>query len=95
MRGIGATIGEISGIIGAIAAVVEEQGAATREIARSVQQAMHGAREVTGNIGGVARASVELDGAAARVLGAAGRSAERSGRLERKVEAFFSAMRTA
>jgi methyl-accepting chemotaxis protein len=45
------TIGEISRIAAAVAAAVEEQGAATQEIARNVHQAAIGTQEVTSNGG--------------------------------------------
>jgi len=40
--GIGSTIGNINEVASAIAAAVEEQGAATQEIARDVEQAARG-----------------------------------------------------
>jgi methyl-accepting chemotaxis protein len=42
----------------AIASAVEEQGAATQEISRNIQQAAQGTQEVAGNITGVTQASV-------------------------------------
>src|SRR5437588_9016459 len=48
--GISDTIREISGIATTIAAAVEQQGSATREIARSVQQASAGTSEVSHNV---------------------------------------------
>ena len=42
IKSIGKTIGEINEIATTIAAAVEEQGAATQEIARNVQQAAAG-----------------------------------------------------
>ena len=48
--GISDTIREISGIATTIAAAVEEQDLATREIARSVQQAAAGTSEVSVNV---------------------------------------------
>src|SRR3954463_16597876 len=47
---IGKTIQSISSISGSIAAAVEEQTAATREIARNVEHAAQGTRNVTENI---------------------------------------------
>ena len=48
IKAIGGTIGQISEISTAIAAAVEQQGTATQEIARNVQQAAEGAVEVGG-----------------------------------------------
>ncbi|OIQ94797.1 methyl-accepting chemotaxis protein McpS [mine drainage metagenome] len=53
IHSIGATIGRISEISSAIAAAVEEQGAATQEISRSVQQAASGGAMVHRSISGV------------------------------------------
>ena len=57
IRNIGSTIGEINEVTTAIAAAVEEQGAATREIARNIQHAAGGTSEVSSNIVGVSSAS--------------------------------------
>src|SRR5439155_26415316 len=70
IRNIGQTIGEINDITTAIAAAVEEQGAATREIARNVQHAAGGTAEVSSNIVGVSTASAEAGSAAGEVLSA-------------------------
>src|SRR5205085_9744880 len=53
IRHIGQTIGEINEVTTAIAAAVEQQGAATREIARNIQHAASGTSEVSSNIVGV------------------------------------------
>ncbi len=47
---IGDTIGRMSEISSTIASAVEEQGAATREISRNVQQAAQGTMQVSNNI---------------------------------------------
>ena len=67
--GIGKTIAEISGISAAIAAAVEEQGAATREIARNVQQAAEGTNQVSSNIAGVRQAADQSRGAGRQCAG--------------------------
>ncbi len=56
IRNISSTIGEINDVTTAIAAAVEEQGAATREIARNIQHAAGGTSEVSSNIVGVSTA---------------------------------------
>ncbi|HEX9215229.1 MAG TPA: methyl-accepting chemotaxis protein, partial [Bradyrhizobium sp.] len=53
IQGIGRIIGEINDVTTTIAAAVEEQGAATREIARNIQHAAGGTSEVSSNIVGV------------------------------------------
>ncbi len=57
IRSIGSTIGQINDVTTAIAAAVEQQGAATREIARNIQHAAGGTSEVSNNIVGVSQAS--------------------------------------
>jgi methyl-accepting chemotaxis protein len=60
-------IGNIKEIATAISAAVEQQGAATNEIARNCQQAAGGASQVTENIAGVGQAA-EMTGAASTQL---------------------------
>jgi methyl-accepting chemotaxis protein len=59
IRNISSTISEINDVTTAIAAAVEEQGAATREIARNIQHAAGGTSDVSSNIVGVSNASNE------------------------------------
>ncbi|HKS20289.1 MAG TPA: methyl-accepting chemotaxis protein [Bradyrhizobium sp.] len=53
IKGIGSIIGEVNEVATAIAAAVQEQGAATQEITRSTQYAAQGTRNVSENIVGV------------------------------------------
>ncbi len=55
IQNIGGTIGSINEITTAIAAAVEEQGSATQEIARNVQETAKGTSALSGNIGVVTR----------------------------------------
>jgi methyl-accepting chemotaxis protein len=61
------TIGEMKEISAAIAGAVEEQGAATGEIASNCQRAATGTHQVTQNISGVGQAA-EMTGAASTQL---------------------------
>jgi methyl-accepting chemotaxis protein len=90
---IGGTIGEINEIATAIAAAVEEQGAATQEIARNIQQAAAGTGQVSANIGGVASAAGETGAAATQVLASAGDLALQSERLRGEVDKFLAGIR--
>ena len=92
---IGMTISRISEISSAIAAAVEEQGAATHEIARNVQEAASGAREVTSSIAQVNRGAVDTGAAAAQVHGSAAALLGESQRLSIEVDRFISAVRAA
>jgi methyl-accepting chemotaxis protein len=93
--GISSTITEINHIASAIAAAVEQQGAATNEIARNVQQAAAGTGEVSANITGVNQAAGETGQGANNVLSSAQRLAGEAEMLGGEVEKFFARMRTA
>jgi methyl-accepting chemotaxis protein len=93
IKGISATITQISEISTAIAGAVEEQGAATREIAGSVQQAAAGTQEVSSNISGVTQAATETGSGAVQVLEAASQLSTQSEDLRRQVDAFLIAVR--
>ena len=95
IQGIGKTIGEIDEIASAIAAAVEEQGAATQEIARNVEQAAAGTTEVTSNITGVNTAADETGQAANQVLEAVGVLSMQSGNLTDQVEGFLKDIKAA
>jgi methyl-accepting chemotaxis protein len=62
IKGIGGIIGEVNEVATAIAAAVQEQGAATQEITRSTQFAAQGTKNVSDNISGV---KTDADAAAA------------------------------
>ncbi|HEX6978381.1 MAG TPA: methyl-accepting chemotaxis protein [Alphaproteobacteria bacterium] len=93
IKGIGGTIGRISEIATTIATAVEEQGAATQEIARNVQEAARGTNEVSSNIVGVKQAAVQTGTAAAEVLTAANALSEQAERLRAGVDEFLSQIR--
>ncbi|MBP2311645.1 methyl-accepting chemotaxis protein [Azospirillum soli] len=89
------TIRRISDVSSTIAAAVEEQQAATQEIARNVQQAALGTQEVSSNIVGVNRSAADTGAAAHQVLGAADTLSGQAGVLKSKVEVFLSAVKAA
>jgi len=95
IRNIGHTIGEINDVTTAIAAAVEEQGAATREIARNIQHAAGGTSEVSSNIVGVRTASAEAGSAASEVLSASGALRREADVLRSEIDAFLSNIRVA
>ena len=95
IRGICQVIQDINGISSSIASAVEEQGAATQEIARNVQQAAEGTGEVTQNIGGVTSAASETGTAATDVLTSASELARQSESLRREVDKFLATIRAA
>ena len=95
IRGIGATISEISEIAAAIAAAVEEQGSATQEIARNVQQAAAGTQEVSSNIVGVSQGANDTGAAASQVLGAAGELSRQAEQLRSEVGLYITGVKAA
>jgi methyl-accepting chemotaxis protein len=95
IRSIGDTIGAINEVTTAIAAAVEEQGAATREIARNIQHAAGGTSEVSSNIVGVSSASTEAGTAATEVLTASGALRREADVLRAEIDAFLQNIRAA
>jgi methyl-accepting chemotaxis protein len=95
IKEIGSTIGQISEISTAIAEAVEEQGAATQEIARNVQQAAVGATQVTGSITQVNRGAADTGSAAEQVHGLAVSLKAESNHLNAEVENFLQRIRVA
>ncbi len=95
IRNIGHTIAEINEVTTAIAAAVEEQGAATSEIARNIQHAAGGTTQVSSNIVGVSSASAEAGTAATQVLNASAALRREAEGLRSDIDAFLSNIRAA
>jgi methyl-accepting chemotaxis protein len=95
IREIGETIARMSEISSTIASAVEEQGAATREISRNVQQAALGTQQVSVNITDVQRGATETGAASSQVLTAARSLSGDSARLKMEVSKFLDTVRAA
>ncbi|NVO17026.1 MAG: HAMP domain-containing protein [Rhodoplanes sp.] len=95
IKEIGGTIGRIAEIAATIAAAVEEQGAATGEIARNVQQASTGTSEVANTITQVDRGAAETGSASSQVLSSAQSLSSESSRLKLEVGKFLQTVRAA
>jgi methyl-accepting chemotaxis protein len=95
IRNIGNTIAEINEVTTGIAAAVEQQGAATREIARNIQHAAGGTSEVSSNIIGVSTASAEAGSAAGEVLDASDALRREADILRDEIHAFLANIRAA
>ena len=95
IKEIGGTIGRISEIAATIAAAVEEQGAATQEIARNVQEAAKGTAEVATNIVDVNRGAGETGSASDQVLASAQSLSSESSHLKIEVAKFLETVRAA
>lgn len=93
IRGITRSIAGIDEMASAIAAAVQQQGAATQEIARNVQRAAEGTQQVTSTIGSVAGASQDTGRAAEEVLDRVERMVGDVGGLRRHVGDFLDKLR--
>ncbi|MFL5197218.1 MAG: methyl-accepting chemotaxis protein [Microvirga sp.] len=95
IREVDQIISGMNGTSVAVAAAMEEQGVATQEIARNVQHAALGTRQVSGSMQTVKGAAGEAGDAAQRVLEAARGLARHSSDLKRELEAFVVDMKAA
>ena len=95
IKEISETIGRMSEISSTIASAVEEQGTATQEISRNVQQAALGTMQVSSNIADVQRGAGETGSASTQVLSAAQSLALESNRLKTEVQNFLTTVRAA
>jgi methyl-accepting chemotaxis protein len=95
IKAISGKIEDISANSASIASAVEQQGAATSEIARNVQQTAANTETVTHNITGVSRAIGETGASAGQVLSAAGELSKRADQLSREVNSFVADVRAA
>ena len=95
IQSIGKTIDRISEISTAVASAVEEQRAATQEIARNVQEAAKGTQEVSSNIVGVSQAAGTTGTAAGQLQGMADALTKQSDVLGKQVHTFLEQARAA
>ena len=92
---IGKVIREVNDNETVIAAAIEQQGAATREISRNIEQASQGTAEVAANIVGVNEAARETGEAAVAVLTVSNDLSGLAGDLREQVGTFLKQVRTA
>ena len=95
IKTIGGIIGEVNEVATAIAAAVEEQGAATQEITRSTQQAATGTRNVSDNITGVSADADAAGTAAQNVKTASETLATQTHQLGSQITDFLGKIRAA
>ena len=95
IAGINDVVKSMQEISTTIAAAVEEQGAATSEIVRNVQQAADGTGRVTASIGDVTSAARDTGATASQVLSAATDLTHQSTQLRAEVERFLATLRAA
>jgi len=89
------TISRINEVNSGVASAVEEQGAATQEIARNVEQAAAGTQEVSANIGGVSAAANDTGAAATQIQSTAADLSRQSETLRAEVDKFLANVRAA
>jgi methyl-accepting chemotaxis protein len=90
---ISGTIGQMRESAQAIAAAVEEQGAATTEIARNVELAANGTEDVTMRIAEMNRSSQATRASADEILRSADNAARQSSALRGQVSQFLARLR--
>jgi methyl-accepting chemotaxis protein len=93
IQGIGATIGKISEITATIAAAVEEQGAATHEIARNVHEAAAVGARLGGIVAALSATTVDGDATARALLTEAGGLSTQIDSLAGEVSQFVAQVR--
>ena len=92
---IGRTIADIRAISTGIASAMDEQGATTQEIARSIGHAAEGTNEVSANIVGVAEAAKTTDTAAAALHRASENLRREARSLHDDMQGYFDKLRAA
>jgi methyl-accepting chemotaxis protein len=95
IKGIGGIIGEVNEVATAIAAAVQQQGAATQEITRSTQYAAQGTKNVSDNITGVKTDADAAAAAAEHVKDASQTLENQSQHLGNQVTEFLGKIRAA
>ncbi len=95
IRKIGTTIRRISEIGATIAAAVEQQNAATKEISRNAQEVAGATARVATNISEVSRGASETGAASSQVLSSAQSLSSDSNRLKLEVGKFLDTIRPA
>src|SRR4051794_1304378 len=95
ISGITETIAQMSEITVSISTAMDQQGDATREIARNIQSVAAGSSEISDHIGGVTTAAAATGTAASDVLTNARELDSQSGALRSAVDGFLAKVRAA
>jgi len=90
---ISSTVKDMRGIAVGIASAMDEQGATTQEIARSINQAASGTRDVSANISGIAEAAETSSAAAVELHGASDDLRREATTLDSEMTDFFGQIR--
>jgi len=89
------TVSNIQDSSAAIAGAVEQQGAASSEIARNTQRAATGTTDVTANISGVSTAAEMTGAASTQLMTLSSKLNEQSDMLQKEVGAFVQSLNAA
>ncbi len=87
------TVSDIQSISTMISAAIEEQGAATGEIASNTQLAAHGTEQVSDNINGVGRAAEMTGAASTQLMSLSGALSVQAANMQQDVAAFVQQLR--
>ncbi|MFX4222629.1 MAG: methyl-accepting chemotaxis protein [Thalassobaculum sp.] len=88
-------VNEVQEVAAAVAAAVEEQDSATKEISRNVEEVATAANEVNVNISGVREAASETEDSSGKVLTTARTLSGQADSLKARVQAFLNDVRAA
>jgi methyl-accepting chemotaxis protein len=94
IEGVSSIIGKINDISTTISAAVEEQSAATNEIARNIEQASAGTQEVSSNIVEVTQGANETGTASGEITTAANELSKQAEILKTEVDTFLHKIST-
>ncbi|MBL8709861.1 MAG: CHASE3 domain-containing protein [Rhodospirillaceae bacterium] len=94
IRTVGDQIRQMSEISSGVAAAVEEQNAATKEISRNIQEASVGNQEVSEKVEFVAQAAGQTQNATATVLDAARLLGQNTANIRQTIERFIADVRS-
>lgn len=86
-------IADIRQVTAAVASAVEEQGAATREIAQNTQHAAHGTEAVNDNIQGVGHAAEVTGSASSQMMSLSNSLSDQAIQLQTEVKQFVDGLR--
>ncbi len=95
IAGIVGTIGQIREISSIVAAAVEEQGAATQEIAANTVRAAEGTGQVTATMAGVGQAAEATGSSSSQLMGLSTHLTAQAGQLKQQVERFVASLQAA
>jgi len=92
---ISSTIGKISEITSAIAAAIEEQGAATQEISGNIQRTADGTSQVAGTIAEVSHGANQTGAASSQLLSSARQLSASTTSLQAEIDGFLKSIAAA